>query len=399
MNVPEGRAYGPLTLAVGASLLAAGAALAVQMIVAVVGPFDLFGTAPAGAPTLGVWLPPSAMDGSRTEARRRARSWRAVLGSRVAVRESGSLEALAEQGVAVLAVCDARGLTGPELAALSEWVRAGGSAIVTGPVAVRGREGEWLGTGAMARLLGVSRITPIPREASLALADARRGPLTAGLVPGQRLATVPEAGAPAIDDPAAELRWAGDETPGVPPRRGRGASLRREIGPGRLVWLGAGPDLSAAGATTPGGDFARLAAAAFAWAAREPYAEVLARAGGPREASQPAPDEPEPDLDAEVHRVGPRRHRVEVTNRGRGVAREAVVRVHLNARIERLAVQRTLLQQDEPRFRFDPRAQHVDLRLPELAAGRSLAYTLDLEARSEPQASGAHRPVRPEAGA
>ena len=203
MSAPEGRAYGALTLAVGLGLLAAGAALSLQMIAAVVGPFDLVANAPAGAPALGVWLPASAMDAARTDSRRRARSWRAVLGSRVAVHESGSLEALAGRGVAALAVSDARGLSAPELAALTEWVRAGGSAIVTGPVAVRGREGEWLGTGAMQRLLGVPRIAPIPREASLAVSAARRGPLSAGLVPGQRLATVPEDGAPAIDDPAA----------------------------------------------------------------------------------------------------------------------------------------------------------------------------------------------------
>jgi hypothetical protein len=377
VSAPEGRAYGALTLSLGLALLAAGSALALNMIAAVVGPFDLLGNAPAGAPALGVWLPASAMQGARHDVRRRARSWRAVLGSRVAVRESGSLRALARERVTALAICDARRLDDRELAALSEWLRAGGSAIVTGPVAVRGRDGEWRGTRAMAELLGVARVAPIPREASLALLAARRGPLSAGLGPGQRLATVPEAGAPAIDDPAAELRWAGDEAPGAPARGPRGASLRRELGLGRLVWLAAGPDLSAAGATAPGGDFARLAAAAFAWAAREPFAEVLAPAGALPAAMAPARAGPGPDLEAEVRRVGPRRHLVEVTNRGSEAARDAVVRVHLNAPIAQLAVQRTLLQQEEPRFRFDARAQQVDLRLPELAAGRSLAYALD----------------------
>jgi hypothetical protein len=66
------------------------------------------------------------------------------------------------------------------------------------------------------------------------------------------------------------------------------------------------------------------------------------------------------------------------------------VRVHLNAPVERLAMQRTILQQDEPRFSFDPSAQHVDIRLPELARGRSLAYTLDLDpADVAPKGGGA----------
>jgi hypothetical protein len=53
-------------------------------------------------------------------------------------------------------------------------------------------------------------------------------------------------------------------------------------------------------------------------------------------------------------------------------------------------MQRTILQQDEPRFSFDPSAQHVDIRLPELARGRSLAYTLDLDpADVAPKGGGA----------
>jgi hypothetical protein len=367
VNTPEGRVYGPLTLTIGLGLLAMGIALSVQMIAAIVGPFDLVGATPSGASELGVWMPGSAGYDARAEARRRARSWRAALGGRVEVREAGSLEQLAAQGVSAIAVSDARALSAAELGALAEYVRSGGSAIVVGPVAVRGPDGEWLGTGAMARLLGVARVVPLPRRASLGLEAARRGPLSAGLAPGQRLALDAEEGAPALDEPGAELRWVGDEAGPV-----QGASLRRELGSGRLVWLGAGPDRSAAGATAPGGDFARLAAAAFAWAAREPFAEVLPASGGGARAA-------EPDVAAVVSRQGPRRHLIDVTNRGRTPARGAVVRVHLNAPVERLSVQRTILQQEEPRFHFDPRGQHVDVRVPDLAGGRSLAYALDLD--------------------
>jgi hypothetical protein len=236
----------------------------------------------------------------------------------------------------------------------------------------------------MARLLGAA-IAPLPREASLALAAARPGPLSAGLAPDQRLALLPEGGVPATADPAAELRWAGDLAPGAaPPSGARGASLRREIGRGRLVWLGAGPDRSAAGATAPGGDFARLAAAAFAWAAREPYAEVLpapaASAGAGRS-----------DLAAEVRRLGPRRHLIEISNRGREPAREGVVRLHLNARAEHVALERTVLQQEEPRWSFRKREGLVDLHLPEISGRRSLAYTLDLDPAAAPTGSGAIR--------
>jgi hypothetical protein len=390
VSATEGRAYGPLTLTLGVGLVAMGLALSVQMIAAVVGPFDLLDAAPVGTPALGVWLPASAVDDGRTDALRRARAWRAALGPRVVVREGGSLAALSGQGVAALAVSDARRLSEAELAALAGYVRGGGSAIVTGPVAVRGSGGEWRGTAAMARLLGVRRVVPLPRTASLALAAATRGPLSAGLAPGQRLALVPEPGAPALDDAAAELRWAGDEAEaGLLAPGPRGASLRRELGAGRLVWLGAGPDLSAAGATTPGGDFARLAAAAFAWAAREPQAEVLPAAGDASSRAAPAGEAgPAPDLAAEMRRLGPHRHLLEVTNRGGAAARGRVVRIHVNARFERARVQRTVLQQDEPGFRLRPAAGQVDVRLPELAAGRSLAYTLDLDPGERTQAGG-----------
>jgi hypothetical protein len=390
VNAPEGRAYGPLTLVLGTGLLAMGIALWVQMIASVVGPFDFVGVAPAGTPTLGVWLPGSAGHDARVETRRRARSWRAALAGRVRVREGGSLASLAEQGVSALVVSDARGLSAAELASLSAYVRGGGSAILTGPVAVRGAAGEWLGTQEMVRLLGVPRVVPLPLAASRALAAARRGPLSAGLASGQRLALVADEGAPAIDDPSAELRWAGDEEPGAKPGGVRGASLRRELGAGRLLWLGAGPDRSAAGATAPGGDFARLVAASFAWAAREPYAEVLAPVDGDETPADGSAPSLASDLAAELRRLGPRRHLLDVTNRGRDAARGRVVRVHLNAPVERLAMQRTILQQDEPRFSFDPSAQHVDIRLPELARGRSLAYTLDLDpADVAPKGGGA----------
>jgi hypothetical protein len=89
-----------------------------------------------------------------------------------------------------------------------------------------------------------------------------------------------------------------------------------------------------------------------------------------------------------MRRLGPHRHLLEVTNRGGAAARGRVVRIHVNARFERARVQRTVLQQDEPGFRLRPAAGQVDVRLPELAAGRSLAYTLDLDPGERTQAGG-----------
>jgi hypothetical protein len=57
--------------------------------------------------------------------------------------------------------------------------------------------------------------------------------------------------------------------------------------------------------------------------------------------------------------------------------------VHLNARVEHVAIERTVLQQDEPRWSFWKREGQVDVHVPELASGRSLAYTLDLDPAGE----------------
>lgn len=373
MRLPERSAYGLLTTALGTGLLALGLAFSIQMIAAVVGPFELLAPAPeGGAPGLSVWLPPSASRDSVFETRRRARSWRAALGGHVGVREVDSLAALAADGQTVLAIGDARWLTDLEVAAVRDFVQRGGAAIASGAIAVLGPDREPRGTAAMAELLGVARIARL--EGAVALAAGRRGPLSAGLEPGQRLAVRDEKGFVAVDDAAAELRWADARSPERPLEPGpRGASLRRELGAGRLVWLGAGPDLSTAGVMTPGGDFTRLTAAAFAWAARQPYAEVAAPADlAPGDAAAAS-------LDAQLKRLGPRRHLVEVTNRGGREAQGGTLIVYLNVPVQRVELHRTILQQDEPRFKFLPGEQRLEIRLPGLAAGASLAFTLDLD--------------------
>jgi hypothetical protein len=275
----------------------------------------------------------------------------------------------------VVAVADARALSAPELRLLEGFLASGGGVILTGAFGVQDEQGRPRDTAAMQRLLRVSRVTLAERGATPALESARRGPLAAALAPGQRLALAAGTLAPAIEDPRAELVWAGGAQPGA------AASLRLDRGPGRLLWLAAGPaELADAGGAI-GSDGKRLLAAAYAWAAREPFAEVLAF----------APPLADPQLDAadwarlrervavRVERTGPHRSLVEVTNRDAEPLAGLLLRVYLNTATEDVRVGRTTLQQEEPDPIFDWPKHQLDLRLPQLAVGESRAYTLDVE--------------------
>jgi hypothetical protein len=84
-------------------------------------------------------------------------------------------------------------------------------------------------------------------------------------------------------------------------------------------------------------------------------------------------------LDVGLHRAGPQRQLLEMSNRGSETLRDAVVRVYLNAPALRAVVGRTTLQQEEPKAKFEFGKGIVDVRIPELRAGEHLAYTLDVE--------------------
>jgi hypothetical protein len=436
VTAPEGRLYAPLGLGVAALLLALGLALGVLTVASVTGPFRLLGPRPVERASAGLWRPAAADPDALRPA---LRSWRAALAGRADLRDGTSPERLREAGADVLVVVDGHVLSDGELAALRAFARQGGGVIASGALGVAAADGSWLGWERMARLLEVEAVVPVAGGAA-GLSPVRRGPLAAGLPPERRIELTPEPGAPAIDDPAAEIAWAPHET------GARGASKRLELGAGRLVWLAAGPERAAGWRAERG--FESLAAAAFAWAAREPFAEVLAwperapfaalvesgaapgepargaaeartalraaleraaRQGGlaalgPLAAGQPpellaglAPElsrrgawvADAGELDAwlrrrdalrvRLARQGPRRHLLEVTNGGREPVTGAVLRVHLNAPVDYAEVQRTLLQQEAPAFRFERAEQRVDIELPALGAGHSLAYTLDLE--------------------
>jgi len=84
-------------------------------------------------------------------------------------------------------------------------------------------------------------------------------------------------------------------------------------------------------------------------------------------------------LDVGLHRAGPQRQLLEVSNRGGETIENAVVRVYLNAPALSAVVGRTTLQQGEPKARFQFGNGIVDVRLPPMRAGEHLAYTLDVE--------------------
>lgn len=249
-------------------LLAAGLALAVLMLAAVIGPFHVFDRGDdSPTATIGLWVPASAFAVPAPERARRLRAWRTATGRQRDVRALRELDADAAR---VVALTDGRALRPDEVRALRAFVESGGGAILTGAVGVRDGDGGWRGWGLMEELLG-ARPIPVDRESSRSLVANARGPLTAALATTARVPLHAEPGAPALETPAAELRWQGGGA-------ASGASRRLSWRRGRVVWLGAGPERSdenTAEQLFVGDDMTRLLDAAIAWVAREPFVEVL----------------------------------------------------------------------------------------------------------------------------
>jgi hypothetical protein len=422
----ESALYRPLVWSVSVLLVASGLLLAIQMIAAVIGPFRLRDIgAHDPRERVALWLPRGA------DAAQVAR-WRHWLADPADLRPAPALAALDPGRTGAILLSEPRALDTAGVLALERYVVAGGGVVVTGALGVRDARGEWLGWDLMRSLLGGAEVVPVEAERAVALMAARRGPLVAPVEPGRPLGVQPEAGLPGLLTADAELRWAPDAS-GAP---GPAASLRRTLGAGRIAWLAVGPERAAPGAA---GELplAEVLEAALAWASRRPTAELLPWPGGapfaatvePAAPAEPAPDpratlaaarasgglaalcaSSAPDalpealaevargggwlatrsglsawtqqrssLDVAVRRVGPTRLLVSVSNRAREPVRGAVLRVHLNQRARRVDLATTAILQRHAALRFRPREQQVDLVLPELAARRSAAYTIDYE--------------------
>ncbi len=271
----EGRLYAPTVISLAAALAAAALVLGVLTLTALIGPFRVLGGASPGAHAdLALWLPASSVSLPPAERVRRLRAWRAAAGRDRSVE---AVARLADAGRRVVALPDARTLSRDEAEELRAFLRAGGGVVLSGAIGVRAPDGSWRGWELMSELLSVPEVVPRDRESSRALRAARRGPLTAALAPGRRVPLHAEPGVPAVAGADAELEWPHDGA------RAAGASRRLRVGRGRMVWLAAGPesaDEEVARQLFVGGDLPRLLDAAVAWAAREPFVEVLAWPAG-----------------------------------------------------------------------------------------------------------------------
>jgi hypothetical protein len=370
--------YSPRLLGVGVWLLASGAALCVFMLVGIVGPFRFGSRTEGSSRAIALWEAPSA-DPAAT--RRRVSAWRRVVPDERALHVGASLDALLEETASVIAVPDARCISEAEVGALLEYARAGGGLLFAGAIAVETPSGEWRGFESMERVLGVAPVAPLAREDARALEPARSGPLSAALLPGERIQLVPEAGAPALAERESELAWAraGGEAGGATPHA---ASLRRELGRGRLVWLAAGPESAAGGldAHTP---IARLVRTAFAAAAGDPIVEVVPRtlaANGSDDAR--AWKQTRDAIAARADWAGPNRVLVDLTNRSDAAA-SALLRVYGIPPARRVALVATELFQQLPPLRDARASQHLDIPILELAGGVSESFYIDFEAAIE----------------
>ncbi len=370
------RLYAALMISSAGTLAVMGLALALLTIGAVIGPFRLFAPAP-DFPSLGLglWLAPSTQAAAAAERERRVDAWRSAVSGTAELVVDRSLSAFLDAGVRVVTLPDASALSEPEWLLLEGFLAGGGGVILTGSVGVQDAAGEPRGTALMEGLLRISHVSLAARGGVPTLIRGERGPLAAGLAPGQPLTLLPAPLLPGIDDPRADLAWLGNEG------AGRAASRRLRVGAGRLVWLAAGPaEVAVARADTPGGDIRRVVAAAYAWAAREPFAEVLAATpGGAARKSDPAFDSGLRDrIAVRVGRTGPQRSLIEVSNRDATPIADLLLRVYLNTETVDVDVERTTLQQTQPHPSFNRAENRVDLRLPELAGGESQSYTLDI---------------------
>jgi hypothetical protein len=441
VNAPEGPFYRPLIWSLSFVLCALGVLLAIEMVASVIGPFrlgELGSRDPRGRVAL--WLGAPLRGDAAVPAR-----WRGWLTGPTELRAASTLATLDPGEVGAVLLSEPRTLGAEDVESLERYLAAGGGVVITGSLGVRDREGSWRGYDLMRKLLGGAEVAPVGKDGTHGLVAAHRGPLSAPLAPAQPIAVQAEDGLPGIADGDAELRWeatGGEEAPAAALRRsfGRGRLVWLAVGPERgapgergelplaavlesaLAWVARRPTVEilpwpsgaafaavlepqperAATLAPARATFAReleagAAAASVAWlslpgaSSGETHAlavDLLAEAQ--RQGAWVATRaelsswiRSRSSLEATLRHAGPQRLAVAITNHAPRPTRDVVLRVHLNRRAVRATAEPTALLQARPGVRFRQGDEVIDLVLPELAARRSAAFSVDYEPLGE----------------
>ncbi|MCP4039799.1 MAG: hypothetical protein GY733_22840 [bacterium] len=382
MRDVDGHFYSALVWSISALLLAAGGALLLMMLAAVIGPFRFLEIDfERERFALGIWVPEYAGAAPSRAARRRVESWVTLAEEDTPVFQSPRLAELVDARVSVVIVPDGRRLDAAQRKALEDHVRGGGAAILTGSVGVRDARGQWLGYEGMRELLDQSEIVPLDREQAAAIASHRPGPLSAPLFPGRPVSLLAEPGVPGFVDAAAELTWS--PTPEEPDSAEPfAASLRREIGLGRLAWFGPGPEHVVEAHDRDRRDYLEVFRAAIDWVRREPHLELLPWPNGAARFDHgPAAEarwvRVRDRVVARLRRAGPQRLLVDVTNTGSVDVQGLVVRLRFNRPVAEVRLGGTTVLQEATSMLHHLGGDSAGLILPDLSPGRSLSLYAD----------------------
>ncbi|MCP5039637.1 MAG: DUF4350 domain-containing protein [bacterium] len=369
MNKPEGRFYTPLTLCLSGLFGVLAVRLTIAMLTTLYGPFSFGAAAPPDPVRYGFWLVDDDTRVDREAVARRVSAWQRVLTRAheqgVELVRAATLELLVERGATVVVVASGRTLDADEARALEAFVARGAGALLIGSIGTTDEEGRWRGYEVMQGLLGVDEVVPLARDASRSFEVGRPNALLSGRLGGtEHLPLISEVGVPAIQNPGAELLWSSDGAGKTP----NAATLRRSIGEGRLLWIGAGPESSVAGNASALRLHDSLYLDALHWAARQPAIVMLA---------SDVPLHMRERIHAGVQVEGRYRLRVEVSNRSEDPASHVVLRLFFNRETGAIDVVRTTVLQRLPGLERAPQGEWLDFSMPKLAGNSSLSLLVD----------------------